>query len=91
MGLVTLVERVLADGAVVADCLEVQQTSVGLEADLPQSGQVVQPLGDGEVAGVVDDGLGAKSAPLLGVYGQLREEELAWPEARLAFHLGGSS
>ena len=33
-------ERVFADGTVLADPLDVQETSVGLEADLPQGGQV---------------------------------------------------
>jgi len=38
--------------------LDVEQTSVGGEADLPQRGQVGQPSADGEVVGVVDGGLG---------------------------------
>ena len=32
-------ERVFADGTVLADPLDVQETSVGLKADLPQGGQ----------------------------------------------------
>ena len=43
-----------------ADGLDAQEASVGGEADLPQRGQVVQPFTDGEVAGVVDGGLGAQ-------------------------------
>ena len=47
-------ERVFADGTVLADPLDVQETSVGLEADPPQGGQVRQPFADAEVARVVD-------------------------------------
>ena len=36
--LVELAKRVFADRAVVAETLDVQKTSVGFEADLPQSG-----------------------------------------------------
>ncbi len=42
-----------------AESLDVQETSVGFKADLPQSGQVLQPLADVEVACVVDGGFGA--------------------------------
>jgi len=45
--------------------LDVQETSVGGEADLAQSGQVVQPFTDPEVAGVIDGHLGAEGASLL--------------------------
>jgi len=41
-----------------AESLDVEQTSVGGKADLPQRGQVGQPFPDPEVAGVVDGGLG---------------------------------
>ena len=57
-----LLKHVLTDSAVVADGLDVEQTPVGLEADLPQRRQVVQPLADGEIAWVVDGGLGAQGA-----------------------------
>ena len=60
-----LIESIFADRAVVAETLDVEQTSVGLEADLPQGGQVLQPLADAEVARVVDGGLGAKRAAFL--------------------------
>ncbi len=59
-GLRDVVERGFADGGVVADSLDVEETSVGVEADLPECGQVVQPFADAEVAGVVDGGLGPK-------------------------------
>ncbi len=57
-GTCDVVERGFADGRVVADSLDVEETSVGVEADLPECGQVVQPFADAEVAGVVDGGLG---------------------------------
>ena len=47
-------ERVFADRAIVADPLDVQETSVGLKADLPQGGEVRQPSADVEVVRVVD-------------------------------------
>jgi hypothetical protein len=52
-------KTLLADRAVVADFLDVEQTSVGSEADLPECGKVVQPFADLEVACVVDGGLGS--------------------------------
>ena len=42
-----------------AERLDVQKTSVGLKADLPQSGQVLQPFADMKVTGIVDGGFGA--------------------------------
>ena len=45
--------------------LDVEKTPVGLKADLPQSGQVLQQLADAEVARVVDGGFGAQGAALL--------------------------
>jgi hypothetical protein len=50
---------------VVADGLDAEEASVGLEADLPQGGQVVQPFADAEVAGVVDGRLGAERSSFL--------------------------
>src|SRR3982750_1510987 len=50
---------------VVAESLDAEQAPVGGEADLPQRGQVGQSLADGEVAGVVDRGLGAQCPSLL--------------------------
>jgi hypothetical protein len=47
-----------AGDRVVAESLDVQQTPVGGEADLPQRGQIGQPFPDRKVAGVVDGGLG---------------------------------
>lgn len=60
-----LVKGVFAYGTIVADSLDVQKTSVGLEADLPQGGKVVQPLANAEVAGVVDGGLGTEGPTFL--------------------------
>ena len=60
-----LTKRAFAHRAVVADSLDVQKTSVGLEADCPQCGQILQPLADAEVARVIDRRLGAEGSPLL--------------------------
>ena len=62
-GLYDLLKSVFAERAIMADALDVQKASVGVEADLPQGGEVVQPFADGEVAGVVDRGLDAQCAP----------------------------
>src|SRR5689334_24213689 len=45
--------------------LDVEKTSVGLKADLPESGQVLQQFADAEVAGVVDGGFGAEGEAFL--------------------------
>src|SRR6516225_3590001 len=58
-------KRVFAEAAILADPLDVQETSVGLKADPPQGGEIGQPFADAEVAGVVDRGLGAQGATLL--------------------------
>src|SRR6187455_2588015 len=63
--LIDTAERVFAHGTVLADPLDVQETSIGLEADLPQGGQVTQPFADAEVARVVDRRLGPQGAALL--------------------------
>ena len=64
-GLADLVEGLLADVAVRADSLDVEETSVGLEADLSQRGEVMEAFADPEVAGVVDRGLGPQGLVLL--------------------------
>ena len=53
------VQGVGAGDRVVAESLDVQQTSVGAEADLAERGQIGQPFADRKVAGVGDGGLGA--------------------------------
>ena len=58
-------DNVVADRAIVADSLDAQEASVGLKADLPKCGEVLQQLADAEVASVVDRGLGAKPSVLL--------------------------
>jgi hypothetical protein len=60
LGKVEFGEVVLADLTVVAGVKDVKQTSIGVEADLPQGGQVEQPFADVEVTGVVDGGLGSQ-------------------------------
>jgi len=47
-----------AGDGIVAESLDGQEPSVGGVADLPQGGQVSQPLAQAEVGGLVDGGLG---------------------------------
>ncbi len=51
--------------AVVADRLDLEEASVGVKADLPQRGQVVEPLAQAEVARVVDGGFGTQGLAFL--------------------------
>src|SRR4051812_34107630 len=55
-------ESILSDGTVVRDLLDVEQTSIGSNADLPQSGQVLQAFAEGEITRVVDSRFGAQGA-----------------------------
>jgi hypothetical protein len=50
-------KAVLADEAIVADSLDVEQTSIGSKADLPECGKVVKPFSDVEVTAVVNRSL----------------------------------
>lgn len=59
--LADLLKGIFSQKAIVADLLDVQQTSVGLKTDEPQSGQVFQPFANVEVTGIVDGGFGAQS------------------------------
>ena len=52
--------------------LDVEQTSVGGEADLPQRGQVAQSTADAEVAAVIDGRLGTEGLTLFVVLLDLR-------------------
>ena len=78
---VQLTKRGLTDRAILADALDVQSTSIGWKANLPQGGQVLQPFADPEVVetieievidhrgGLHDPGIGGAGfgiAPLLG-------------------------
>jgi len=49
-----LLVGLLANEVVVSDGLDVEETSIGLKADLPQRGEVLQSFADSEVAGIVD-------------------------------------
>src|SRR5262249_40569492 len=60
-----VLERCFADEAIVADALDVKQTSVGRKADLAQFGKVFDAPADVEVAGVVDGRLSPKRLSLL--------------------------
>ena len=60
-----LLKRIFADRAIVGNSLDVQQTPIGLKADLPQSGQIREQFADAEVPRVVDSGFGAQRAPFL--------------------------
>ncbi|MFH0344233.1 MAG: hypothetical protein ACHBNF_19420 [Chromatiales bacterium] len=52
-GLLQALEGVFAECAVVADPLDIQETSVGFEADLAQRWKVDEPPTDGETAQVL--------------------------------------
>jgi hypothetical protein len=65
LGLVDLIEQRFAKLTILGDALHLQHAAVGGEADGPQSGQVVQAPADGEIAAVVDRGLGAQGPILL--------------------------
>ena len=56
---IQLVHRFFSHRAVVAEMFDLEKTSVGLEAYLPQRGQVTQPLAEVKVASVVDGRLRA--------------------------------
>src|SRR5205809_1033544 len=58
-------ENFLGEQAIMADLFDLEQTAVGLEADLSQRGQVAQTLADIKVASVVDRGFGPQSAAFL--------------------------
>src|SRR3978361_1421286 len=64
-GSLHVLERCFADEAVVADALDVEQTSVGCKADLAQFWEIFDASADVEVAGVVDGGFGSKRLSLL--------------------------
>jgi hypothetical protein len=52
----------LANEAVVTDGLDVEETSIGLKADLPPRGEVFQPFADSEVTNIVDGGFSTERA-----------------------------
>ena len=58
-------EDVVADGGIMTETLDVEETPVGGEADLPQSGQVAQPSADAEIVAVVDGGLSSEGSTLI--------------------------
>src|SRR3954470_5999850 len=60
-----VLERCFADEAVVADALDVKQTSVGRKANLAQFGEIFDASANFEVAGIVDGRLGSKRLSLL--------------------------
>lgn len=57
-------EGVFPDPAIAAQSLDVEEMSVGREADLPQSREILESFADLEVAGVIDGGFGAQGAAL---------------------------
>ena len=60
-----VLERGLADEAIVTDALDVEQTSVGCKADLTQFFEIFDAPANGEVAGVVDRRFSSESLALL--------------------------
>ena len=57
-----LLDDLVADHAVMTDLLDVQYTSVGVEADRAKKHEIGQHSSDAYVAGVVDGGFGAKGS-----------------------------
>ena len=78
-------ETVRSEHAVVAEALDAQEASVGLEADRFDLLEVAPQLADSEVAGVVDGGLGAQGAPELEV---LLDAGLLVVEMQRGLHAG---
>lgn len=60
-----LLEDLLGEETIMADLFDLEQTAVGLKANLPQSRQVAQMLADIRVACVVDGGFSPQSRPSL--------------------------
>ena len=60
-----LAKRRLIEGRVVAELLDVQETSVGVKADLPEGRQVVQPATDAKISCVGDSSLRSQHAAFL--------------------------
>ena len=60
-GFLHVLEGRFADEAVVADALDVEQTSVGGKADVAQLVEILDASADGEVAGIID-GVSVRSA-----------------------------
>jgi hypothetical protein len=60
-----VLERCFADEAVMADALDVEQTSVGRKADLAQFLKIFDASADREIAGVVDGRFSSKRLSLL--------------------------
>ena len=58
--LLHVLERGLADEAIVTDALDVKETSVGCKADLAECGKVFDAASDTKVACVVDRRFGSK-------------------------------
>ena len=63
--LVNLPKGVFTQETVMAESLDVQGTPVGLKADLPQGGQVLQPFAHVEVARIMDRRFGVQSTAFL--------------------------
>jgi hypothetical protein len=60
-----VLERCFADEAVMADALDVEQTSVGRKADLAQFLKIFEASADRKIAGVVDGRFSPKRLSLL--------------------------
>ena len=64
-GAVEFLKAVLGEDAIMAEPFDFQKTAVGCKASLTQLGQIVEPLADAKIPGVVDGGLGAQRTPFL--------------------------
>src|SRR5215472_16923975 len=64
-GLLQVLERGFTDEAIMADALDVEQTSVGCKAELAQFGKVYDASTDTKITRVVDGRFSSKGFPLL--------------------------
>jgi hypothetical protein len=64
LGSIDPFEGFMAHLAVLTDLFDFKASSVGVNADLPQGGQVFQQAANAKVTGVVEGGFGSQRAPL---------------------------
>jgi hypothetical protein len=62
-GPIELLEGLFGKNRIMRDALRLKEEAVGLEADLPEYGQVAPTFSDVEVARIVGGGLGSEAEP----------------------------